>query len=123
MGYCGDEDNGQTSAWYVFSAMGFYLVCPGSNQYVIGAPLFRSVKLQLENGEKVHIESKDNSKDNRYVSEIRLNGKKYDKSFFTHEELMNGATIEYSMSPEPNIKRGTNIKAFPYSFSNERKGE
>ena len=119
-GYCGDEDNGQTSAWYVFSALGFYPVCPGSNQYVIGAPLFRSVTLQLENGKQVRFATKDNSQNNRYIDEITLNGKTYDKNFFTHDELMDGATIEYRMSPEPNLKRGTRERSFPYSFSNDR---
>ena len=66
-GYCGDEDNGQTSAWYVFSAMGFYPVCPASDQYVIGSPLFRKATVKLENGKKIVIEAPDNAPENRYI--------------------------------------------------------
>lgn len=118
-GYCGDEDNGQTSAWYVFSAMGMYTVCPGTDEYIIGSPLFKSVTLNLENGKKVSINSKDNSKDNRYVKNIKLNGKNYTKNYFKHEDLMKGATINFEMTSEANKKRGTDKADFPYSFSNE----
>ncbi|KAA6307406.1 hypothetical protein EZS27_040924 [termite gut metagenome] len=68
-GYCGDEDNGQTSAWYVFSAMGFYPVCPGANEYVLGSPLFKSMTLHLENGKQVTLNAENNSKANRYVAQ------------------------------------------------------
>lgn len=119
-GYCGDEDNGQTSAWYVFSALGFYPVCPGSNEYIIGSPLFRSVKVELENGNEIVITADNNSKENRYIAEMKLNGKKYTKNYLTHEDLMNGAKIDFKMSTTPNKSRGTDKGDFPYSFSNEK---
>ncbi len=119
-GYCGDEDNGQTSAWYVFSSLGFYSVCPGSNEYILGSPLFKSVKIELENGKQITIQSENNSKENRYISEMELNGKKYTKNYLSHEDLMKGAEIKFNMSPVPNKTRGTGKKDFPYSFSNEK---
>lgn len=119
-GYCGDEDNGQTSAWYVFSALGFYPVCPGSNEYIIGSPLFKSVKVELENGKEIEITAENNSAENRYIAEMKLNGKKYTKNYLTHEDLMKGAKIEFVMSPVPNKSRGIDETDFPYSFSNEK---
>jgi predicted alpha-1,2-mannosidase len=118
-GYCGDEDNGQTSAWYVFSALGFYPVCPGSNEYVLGSPLFESVKIQLENGNTIEMKASGNSKTNRYIENMELNGKKYTKNYLTHEELMKGAKIHFEMSDTPNKTRGISTNDFPYSFSNE----
>ncbi|NMA73821.1 MAG: glycoside hydrolase family 92 protein [Bacteroidales bacterium] len=120
-GYCGDEDNGQTSAWYVFSAMGMYTVCPGTDEYIIGSPLFKSVTLHLENGKKIIIDAENNTKDNRYVKTLKLNGKDYTKNYFKHEDLMNGAKIKFEMSSVPNKKRGIKDSDFPYSFSNELK--
>ena len=118
--YCGDEDNGQTSAWYVFSAMGFYPVCPGSDEYILGSPLMKNIKVKLENGKTISIQSLGNSKDNRYVKSVKLNGKAYSKNYFTHEDLLKGANIVYEMSPTPNKSRGVNEADFPYSFSNEK---
>lgn len=120
-GYCGDEDNGQTSAWYVFSALGFYPVCPGSDEYVIGSPLFEKMTIHLENGNKVKINAPGNSPGTRYISDVRLNGETYTKNYFTHGDLMNGATIDFTMSDTPNKSRGINESDFPYSFSNEAK--
>lgn len=120
-GYCGDEDNGQTSAWYVFSGLGFYSVCPGTDQYVLGSPLFKSVKLNLENGKQVTIKAKNNNKQNRYVSSMTVNGKPYSKNYLTHETLTNGAVIEYEMSSTPNKQRGINSADAPYSFSKDEK--
>ena len=119
--YCGDEYNGQTSAWYVFSALGFYPVCPGTDEYIIGTPLFKSVTLNLENGKKVKINANDVSSKNRYISTLKLNGKSYTKNYFTHQQLMNGATITYDMSSEPNKTRGILDADAPYSFSKEWK--
>lgn len=119
-GYCGDEDNGQTSAWYVFSALGFYPVCPGTDEYIMGSPLFKSVKIELENGKEIVITAENNSKENRYVSEMKVNGKKYTKNYLTHEDLMKGAKIEFKMNAVPNKSRGVDKKDFPYSFSNEK---
>jgi putative alpha-1,2-mannosidase len=116
-GYCGDEDNGQTSAWYVFSSLGFYPVCPGSNEYILGSPLFKSVEIELESGKKLIINSSNNSKENRYIDEMMLNGKKYTKNYVTHNDLINGARIEYKMSLEPNKNRGVKNEDLPYSFS------
>ena len=119
-GYCGDEDNGQTSAWYVFSALGFYPVCPGSDEYILGSPLFRSVTLNLENGKKVVIKADNNSKASRYISSMTVNGKVHSKNYLTHDTLLKGANINYRMASTPNITRGINAADYPYSFSNEK---
>ncbi|WP_294083557.1 GH92 family glycosyl hydrolase [Proteiniphilum sp. UBA5384] len=119
-GYCGDEDNGQTSAWYVFSALGFYPVCPGSDEYILGSPLFKSVEIDLENGKTLKINAPDNTKGNRYIETMECNGKPYTKNFLTHGDLMKGGEITFKMSDRPNKERGTQQKNFPYSFSNER---
>ena len=118
-GYCGDEDNGQTSAWYVFSALGFYPVCPASDEYVMGAPLFKKATIHLENGKKFTIEAPDNSAENIYVNSLKLNRKPYTRNFITHSELMKGGRIEAKMTAEPNTKRGTKAEDRPYSLSNE----
>ncbi|MCC9165778.1 GH92 family glycosyl hydrolase [Pontibacter harenae] len=120
-GYIGDEDNGQTSAWYVFSALGFYPVTPGIDQYVIGTPLFKKVTLNLQNGNKIVINAPNNSSENKYVDSIKLNGKKYNKNWFSHSELIKGAKIGFDMSSTPNKQRGTQEESFPYSMSNEEK--
>lgn len=117
-GYCGDEDNGQTSAWYVFSAMGFYSVCPGVNEYVLGAPLFSKVKINLENGKHITIESKNNNESNRYIKEMKFNGKSYTKNYLSYDELTKGAKIHFDMSNAPNKTRGILESDAPYSFSN-----
>lgn len=118
-GYCGDEDNGQTSAWYVFSAMGFYPVCPGTDEYILGSPLFKSVTLHLENGNQLEITSTGNNKQNRYIMDMTVNGAAYDKNYLTHETLLKGGTINFNMSVEPNISRGIENTDAPYSFSKE----
>ncbi len=119
-GYCGDEDNGQTSAWYVFSAMGFYPVTPGAGEYVFGSPLFDRVSLKFENGKKLVIRAQKNSKENIYVSSIKFNGKVITNNFIKHTDLLRGGTLIYNMSPEPNTERGTDPKTFPYSMSREK---
>lgn len=120
-GYCGDEDNGQTSAWYVFSALGFYTVCPGTDQYVIGSPIFKSATLNLENGKKVIIKSNNTSSNNRYIASMKLNGKVYTKNYLTHKDLLDGASIVFDMSSVPNKQRGISQSDAPYSFSDELK--
>lgn len=120
-GYCGDEDNGQTSAWYVFSAMGFYPVCPGSDEYILGSPLFEKMTVHFENGKSLQINSPGNSKSKRYISDFKLNGKAYTKNYVKHQDLMNGATIDIQLSDQPNKTRGTKKSDFPYSFSNENR--
>ena len=118
-GYCGDEDNGQTSAWYVFSAMGFYPVCPGCNQYVLGVPYFDKLTLHLENGKSLTITAKGNSDDTRYVNAMTLNGATYNHNYLTHDAVMNGGNIVFDMSKTPNTQRGTLAEDVPYSLSNE----
>jgi len=118
-GYCGDEDNGQTSSWYVFSAIGFYPVAPATDQYVLGAPLFKKVTLQLQNGKEVIINAPENSMTNRYIQKMSLNGKDYSKNWLSHKELMKGAVIDIEMSDSPNKARGINKEDFPYSLSNQ----
>ncbi|SMO89353.1 alpha-1,2-mannosidase, putative [Saccharicrinis carchari] len=116
-GYCGDEDNGQTSAWYVFSAMGFYPVTPGADQYVLGAPLFPKVYVQLENGNTITIEAPENSTENKYVDKMYFNDKPYSKNWLSYPELMKGARLKFDMSSQPNKNRGIDSKDYPYSFT------
>jgi len=119
-GYCGDEDNGQTSAWYVFSAMGFYPVTPGSGQYVIGAPLFNKITLSLENGKQVVINAANNSAENRYVNALNVNGKPYSYNWLSHDALLKGGVVNFNMSALPNKTRGTKAGDVPYSLSTEK---
>ncbi|NDV77991.1 GH92 family glycosyl hydrolase [Dysgonomonas sp. 511] len=119
--YCGDEDNGQTSAWYVLSALGFYTVCPGTDEYIVGSPLFKSVKVNLENGKQIIIKADNNNKQNRYIRSMKVNGKNYTKNYLTHGLLTKGASIQFEMSDVPNKQRGTSEEDFPYSFTNELK--
>ena len=116
-GYCGDEDNGQTSAWYLFSAMGFYPVCPASDQYVLGAPLFKKVTLSLENGKKVIVSAPQNSDTNRYIQSLQVNGKPYSQNWLSHQSLMRGATIKANMVAAPYKPRGSQPKDYPFSMS------
>ena len=116
-GYCGDEDNGQTSAWYVFSALGFYPVCPGSNQYVIGTPYFQKVTLHLEHDQRVVIQRKG---EGCYIHEMTLNGTDYQHNYLDHNMLKNGAKIEFDMDKTPNEQRGIKAEDEPYSFSNQK---
>jgi predicted alpha-1,2-mannosidase len=116
-GYCGDEDNGQTSAWYVFSALGFYPVTPGTDEYVIGSPLFSKATLRFENGKNLVIKAIGNSKENIYVKDITLNGRTISDNFFRHSDLQKGGTLIFRMSPNPEKKRGTKDENSPYSMS------
>ena len=118
-GYCGDEDNGQTSAWYVFSAMGFYPVCPGSGQYALGTPYFREVSLHFPNGNTLTIDAPENSASNCYIGHMTFNGQPYDRNYVEHQTLLNGGRISFNMQSEPNKQRGTAADAAPYSFSND----
>ena len=116
-GYCGDEDNGQTSAWYVFSALGFYPVCPGTDEYVIGAPLFKKATLHFENGNNLVIDAQNNSKENLYIESLRVNGQESTRNYLKHADLLRGGTIEFKMGSQPNLNRGINDDDDPYSFS------
>lgn len=107
-GYCGDEDNGQTSAWYVFSALGFYPVCPASDEYVIGSPLFPRATVTLENGAQLVIEAEGNGPARRYIASAELNGKPYGHNFLRHSELERGGrgcTSRCPKSPSPRAER------------------
>jgi len=116
-GYCGDEDNGQTSAWYVFSAMGFYPVCPGSGEYILGSPLFKKATLHLENGNDVVINAPKNNVDNLYIKSLKINGKEYTKNYYSIKNLKKGMVIDIDMDAKPNKNRGIKDKDLPYSFS------
>ena len=100
-GYCGDEDNGQTSAWYVFSALGFYPVCPASDEYAVGTPLFKNAVIHLENGKTLEINAEGNHVHTPYVSDFRVDGRKAQSWFLSHEEIADGAVIDFYMSEEP----------------------
>jgi len=118
-GYCGDEDNGQTSAWYVFSSLGFYPVCPGTDELVLGSPLFDKVTVHLENGKQIRIEAKNNNPENVYIQQLTKNEKEYTKNYLSQRELENGANLIFLMSDKPNFQRGISIADYPYSFTNE----
>ncbi len=113
-GYCGDEDNGQTSAWYVFSAMGFYPVCPGSGQYVLGTPYFKHIKVNLENGKTIDIQSDGNG---CYVDGMKLNGNVYNHNYLNMKDLTQGASIQFDLSEQPNRQRGVQTEDAPASFT------
>lgn len=115
-GYCGDEDNGQTSAWYVFSALGFYPVTPASDQYALGAPLFRQITLRLENGRTVVIHAPANDATHRYVQSLRIDGVPYSHNWLGHRRLEQGARLDFTLSAMPNRLRGTAAADRPYSM-------
>ena len=116
-GYCGDEDNGQTSAFYIFSALGFYPVCPGSDEYILGSPLFKECIVRLENGKTITLKAPDNSDANRYINRLLINGTEVSRNYLTFDELMSGVTLEFEMTNTANRERGTGFNDKPYSFS------
>ncbi len=120
-GYCGDEDNGQTSAWYVFSALGFYPVCPASDQYVMGAPLFKKMTLNLENGKKFIIEAPLNNEHNKYIQSVTNNGLSYTKNWLNHFEILKGGKLKINLASKPAQLWGTSKADVPYSFSVDEK--
>ena len=122
-GYCGDEDNGQTSAFYVFSALGFYPVCPGSNQYILGSPLFEKYTIHLENGKKIRMKAPHNNYENKYIKQLRINGKTHTKNYLTFNQLKNGAKLHFKMTHTPEYKRGTKPDDKPYSYTIEKQKE
>lgn len=119
-GYCGDEDNGQTSAWYVFSALGYYPVCPAMDEYVLGAPLFKKATIKLENGKSFVIEAPNNSGENKYIHHATLGGKIHSLNYITHTDVMKGGTLKLVMRSEPNKSRGTKASSYPYSFTTDK---
>lgn len=118
-GLCGNDDCGQMSAWYLFSAMGFYPVCPGTDQYVLGAPYLPYMKVNLENGKSIVIKADKVSDKNRYVKSVKINGEPYKKAYITHDMLMNGCEIEFEMSSKPNKKRIFTDENMPYSLTTD----
>ncbi|MDE6528135.1 MAG: glycoside hydrolase family 92 protein, partial [Muribaculaceae bacterium] len=118
-GLCGNDDCGQMSAWYIFSALGFYPVCPGTDQYVIGAPYLPYARLTLPNGNSLEVKAPKVSDTNRYIKSVKLNGKPYDKTYITHGDLMAGGTLEFEMTSKPNRKRCLSAASKPYSLSDE----
>jgi len=116
-GYCGDEDNGQTSAWYVFSALGFYPVTPGVDQYVIGSPLFKKATLHLENGNKFIISAENNSQNNVFIQSTKLDGNSFENTYLTFKNIQNGGEIKFVLGDSPNKEWGTDPNNTPYSLS------
>lgn len=116
-GYCGDEDNGQTSSWYLFGALGFYPVCPGSGQYVLGSPLFRSATLKLENGKEFRIEAPENAPSKVYVSGKQLNNEVYTPLYITHQDILNGGVLRFDMADRPRKDCTIDQTDLPYSLS------
>jgi predicted alpha-1,2-mannosidase len=118
-GLCGDEDNGQTSAWYVFSAMGLYPVCPGQPEYIIGSPLFDKMTLHLENGKTFEMTAANNAHDNFYIQSGSLNGQPLHRPYLTHDEIMNGSELSFKMGELPNKSWASDLNNAPYSMSKE----
>ncbi len=118
-GLCGNDDCGQMSAWYILSAMGFYPVCPGTDQYVLGAPYLPYMKVTLENGKTFEIRADKVSDKNRYVKAVKLNGKPYTKGYITQADIMQGGVLTFEMSAFPNKKRQFTGSDRPYSLSME----
>lgn len=116
-GYPGDEDQGGMASWYVLSALGIYSVCPGTDEYVLGSPLFKKATITMEDGQKFVIEANNNSKDNIYVQSVKLNGNLLNKNYITYKDIVNGGTIEYTMGSQPNKGRGITKDAAPFSLS------
>jgi predicted alpha-1,2-mannosidase len=118
-GYCGDEDNGQTSAWYVFSALGFYPVTPGVPQYVFGSPLFEKVTMNLQNGNTFTINAKDNKYNNHYIKSLKLNGANYNKTWIDYNDIQKGGSLNFEMDSKPNKDFGINSASRPFSFTKD----
>ena len=116
-GYPGDEDQGQTSSWYVLSALGFYSVCPGTDEYVIGSPLFRKATITMEDGKKFIVEANNNDTQNVYIQSATLNGKSFDKNYVQYNDIINGGTLKFEMGSQPNKNRNTTKDAAPFSLT------
>lgn len=114
-GFCGDEDTGQMSSWYVFSALGFYPVCPGTTEYMVGSPLFDKAVITMPNGNKFVIEAKANGPQRPYIAKGTLNGKDFNRNFLEHSEIVNGGKLEFEMTSAPDYKRATQPDSNPAS--------
>ena len=112
-GIIGNEDCGQMSAWYVFSALGFYPVFPASTNYVIGSPLFNKASISVPGGKTFSIEAVENNPKNIYVQSIQLNGKPYNKTYISHNDIMNGGTLKIVMGSKPNYDFGKSVDVRP----------
>jgi len=117
-GYAGDEDNGQTSAWYGFSALGFYPVCPVTGEFAIGCPLFEKMEITMPSDEVLVIEAQENDSDNVFIEKVERNGVPYNKNFFRFEDIREGGIIEFQMSDDPNRNRNVSNDSFPFSYLN-----
>ena len=120
-GYCGDEDNGQTSAWYIFSALGFYPVTPGVPEYVFGSPLFKKATINLQNGNKFTIYAEGNNHKNHYIKSLKLNGVNYNKTWIDYNDIQKGGNLNFEMDIKPNKDFGVSSESKPYSLSNINK--
>jgi predicted alpha-1,2-mannosidase len=116
-GFPGDEDQGGMSSWYVLSALGIYSVCPGTDQYVLGSPLFPKVTLTMENGKQFVIEAKNNNKENCYIQSASLNGATYTKNYISYQDIANGGHLSFIMGSQPNQQRGITENDRPFSLS------
>jgi predicted alpha-1,2-mannosidase len=119
-GYPGDEDQGQTSSWYVLSALGFYSVCPGTDQYVMGSPVFKKATITLENGKQFIIEAPNNSKQAVYIKAATLNGKAFDQNWLSYTDIVNGGQLQLQMSDQPAYNRGVSAASRPFSLSGQK---
>ena len=118
-GYPGDEDQGGMSSWYVLNALGIYSVCPGTDEYVIGSPLFPKVTITMEDNKKFVIEAKNNSKENVYIQSATINGVSLEKNYIRYSDIVNGGIMKFEMGDKPNLKRGISKSAAPFSVSNK----
>ncbi|MBD1424553.1 GH92 family glycosyl hydrolase [Sphingobacterium arenae] len=116
-GYPGDEDQGGMSSWYVLSALGIYSVCPGTDEYVFGSPVFEKATVKLENGKEFVVIAKNNSPKNVYIQSAQLNGVPYDRNFIRYEDIIQGGKLEFVMGASPNMNRGVSIESRPFSLS------
>ena len=119
-GFPGDEDQGGMSSWYVLSALGIYAVCPGTDEYVIGSPLFQKATITLENGNKFVIEADGNSKENLYIQSGTLNGRELDKNYIHYSDIADGGVLKFQMGNQPNKQRNTTKYAAPFSLSKDK---
>jgi putative alpha-1,2-mannosidase len=116
-GYPGDEDEGQMSSWFVLGAAGIYSVCPGTDQYVIGSPLFPKMTITMENGKKLMIEAENNNSENVYIQSATLNGKPYMHNWISYADITNGGLLHFVMGNKPNLSRGLSVEDRPFSLS------
>ncbi|MEV6781770.1 GH92 family glycosyl hydrolase [Streptomyces sp. NPDC051098] len=117
-GYHGDEDNGEQSAWYLFSSLGFYPLVMGSGEYAIGSPLFTKVTVRMDNGRKLVVKAPENSAKNIYVQGLKVNGKSWNSTALPHELIARGGTLEFAMGPKPSAW-GSGKKAAPVSITQD----